>query len=152
MLHDRENLVMYGVLYPKAGSMIFDGYDGEPAYRLSYFVVTDLSSDYLPWDYIVDQGIYMEMVASRGSLPHDFIREEPMRIYLTYNLWTCRCRRGNFIHDVGNPFCTRCRTYHRGLKDRRNFFHTRRSWRASIDIYPYWHERAAMADPRFVLN
>lgn len=152
MIHDRENLAMYAVLYPETASMIPGRWDREPVYRLSYFVVTDLSSDYLPWDYIIDQGIYMEMVASRRLLPQDFIREEPMRIYLTYNLWTCNCPRGNFIHDVGKPFCTRCRTYHRGLKDRKDFLHARRTWRASIDIYPYWHERAAIADRRLALN
>lgn len=139
---------MYAVMYPKDASVVRGQDDCEPDYRLKYFVVTDLSSEHLPWDYIIDKGIYMEKVASCRLFSHDFIREEPMKIYLTHNLWTCDCRQGKFIHCVEKPFCMSCRTYDHRLKDWMNIVHMRDGWHASTDVYPYWQEISAIHPDR----
>jgi hypothetical protein len=145
MRHVWENLVMYAVLYPDETEDICETIDDEPVFRLKHFVVTDLSSDHLPWKYIVEKGIYMEKVASCDLLTPDFLRGEPFPIYLTSNLWTCQCREGGFIHDVDFPFCISCKTcYHKmkKLMDRPGMGQT---WRASTDHYPYWHDLSGIA-------
>lgn len=139
MIHDSVNLAMYAVLYPD-NAPEFHVCDIEPIYRMKYFVITDLSSDHLPWDYIIDNGLYMEKVASCNIFSHDFIRKEIMKIYLTYNLWTCSCHEGKFIHPVEKPLCMICKTYHHKLHDKIENFQIRHGWHASTDIYPYWHE------------
>lgn len=143
----QDNLVMFAVLYPEEAHGVLEASDGEPDLRLKHFVVTDLSSDHLPWDYIVDKGIYMEMTARCDVLTPEFLREEPMPIYLTPNLWTCGCRKRMFIHDVGTPFCPSCRTYHHRLKNLVERREMGLAWRASTDLYPYWQDLPALASP-----
>lgn len=127
-----EILAMYAVFYASSDNL-------RQTHRFRHFVITDLGNDHLPWTYIVDNGLFMEKVASGSLFHHDFIAQETLPIYLTSNLWTCQCTDTRFIHDLEVPSCIRCMTYHRDHVQPKSPFISNGRWRPHIDRYPYWN-------------
>ncbi|TVQ98047.1 MAG: hypothetical protein EA399_11520 [Desulfovibrionales bacterium] len=132
MLAQSEILAMYAVFYASIDNH-------QQTHRFRHFVITDLGSDHLPWTYIVDNGLFMEKVASGSLFHHDFIAQETLPIYLTPNLWTCQCTDGRFIHDLEVVSCIRCMTYHRDIGQPNTLPRHRGTWRPHLDRYPYWN-------------
>ena len=124
-----HTLALYAVFYARENNHAL-----EHVFR--HFVITDLGNDHLPWPYIVEQGIYMELAASGSLFDHDFIRAETLPIYLTPNLWTCRCPNGPFIHDLTSPSCPRCRSFHARFRPCGTLTG---AWQPHINRYPYWN-------------
>ncbi len=134
---DPDNLVMYAIFYKNKAISSPACNENAVHYQMQYFVITDIGNNHLPWDYIIENQIYMEKVASGRLFQYDFIRGETIPIYLTDNLWTCSCQFGKYIHHK-NLFCDKCKSHSPWINNysftykRMAFLHLKKQ------KYPYW--------------